>query len=74
MERTDWLDAGFGPAQARFLMVTAITHHRFRSPAWEEHEVAKLYAELAQIEAALARALRPAGPAIRRGLTRVEES
>lgn len=50
MERTDWLDAGFDPAQARFLMVTAITHHRFHSQTWGEPEVRKLYAELAEIE------------------------
>ena len=50
MERTDWLDAGFDPAQARFLMVTAITHHRFNSLTWGEPEVRKLYAELAEIE------------------------
>ena len=50
MERTDWLDAGFAPAQARFLMVTAITHHQFNSTIWGEQEVRKLYAELAEIE------------------------
>jgi hypothetical protein len=50
MERTDWLDAGLDPAGANFLMVTAITHHRFSSPIWGEHEVRKLHAELAEIE------------------------
>ena len=39
MERTDWLNAGLDSADARFLMLTAITHHRFTSPAWGEHEV-----------------------------------
>ena len=34
MERTNWLDVGLGPADARFLMLTAITHHRFNSPIW----------------------------------------
>ena len=34
MERTDWLDEGLSPADARFLMLTAITHHTFSSPAW----------------------------------------
>jgi hypothetical protein len=34
MERADWLAGGFDSAQARFLMLTAITHHRFRSLAW----------------------------------------
>jgi hypothetical protein len=52
MERTDWLDLGFDSAQARFLMVTAITHHRFSSPLWGEGEVRKLDAELAEIEMA----------------------
>jgi hypothetical protein len=50
MERTDWRDGGFDSAQARFLLVTAITHHRFSSPIWGEHEVRKLHAELAEIE------------------------
>lgn len=50
MERTDWLDEGYGPAQARFLMMTAITHHRFSSPLWGEQEVRKLQAELAEIQ------------------------
>ena len=52
MERTDWLDVGFDSAQARFLMVTAITHHRFSSPLWDEGEVRKLDAELAEIDTA----------------------
>ena len=60
MERTDWLDRGINPAQARFLMVTAITHHRFSSPVWGQNEVRKLYAELAEIEASLIPALVPA--------------
>jgi hypothetical protein len=51
MERTDWLDAGFNPDQARFLMVTAITHHSFDSRTWSESEVRKLFAELAEIDA-----------------------
>lgn len=50
MERADWLDAGFDPVQARFLMVTAITHHRFGARIWGESEVLKLYAELAEID------------------------
>jgi hypothetical protein len=54
MERTDWLDKGFDSAQARFLMVTAITHHRFSSPLWGEGEVRKLQAELAEIETRVA--------------------
>jgi isocitrate dehydrogenase kinase/phosphatase len=57
MERVDWLDGGFDSAEARFLMVTAITHHRFNSAVWGEHEVRKLYAELAEIEASGARVL-----------------
>jgi len=50
MERTDWLDGGFDSVDARFLMVTAITHHRFSSPMWGEHEVRKLHAELVEID------------------------
>jgi hypothetical protein len=65
MERTDWLDEGYDPAQARFLMVTAITHHRFSSPLWGPEEVRKLQAELAEIQltaAQVAMAHRPADP------------
>jgi hypothetical protein len=50
MERTDWLDEKMTPAEARFLMVTAITHHQVTSPIWGEHEVSKLHAELADIQ------------------------
>jgi len=49
MERTDWLDGGINSADARFLMVTAITHHRFSAPIWGVREVRKLHAELAEI-------------------------
>jgi UDP-N-acetylglucosamine enolpyruvyl transferase len=35
-------------------MMTAITHHRFTSAVWGEHEIRKLYAELADIEASAA--------------------
>jgi hypothetical protein len=61
MERTDWLDGGFDSAESRFLMVTAITHHRFTSGVWGEHEIRKLYAELAEIEASAAGALAAMG-------------
>lgn len=50
MERTDWLDEGLSSADARFLMMTAITHHRVSSPIWGQHEVLKLHAELAEIQ------------------------
>ena len=50
MERTDWLDGGLDSAAARFLMMTAITHHQFSSPSWGEHEVRKLHAELAELD------------------------
>ena len=50
MERTDWLDGGLDSAAARFLMMTAITHHEFSSPTWGEHEVRKLHAELAELD------------------------
>ena len=50
MEWTEWLDKGLDAAEARFLMLTAITHHRFSSPNWGEHEVRKLHAELTEID------------------------
>lgn len=56
MERTDWLDVGLDPASARFLMVTAITHHQFSSPIWGEDEVRKLHAELAELDLLASRA------------------
>src|ERR1700677_2107928 len=59
MEQTDWIDQGFDAAQARFLMVTAITHHRFSSRLWGEHEVRKLHSELAEIEARAAQVKAP---------------
>jgi hypothetical protein len=34
MKRTDWLEQGLKPAEARFPMLTAITHHEFSSPIW----------------------------------------
>jgi hypothetical protein len=49
MERADWLEDKVNPADARFLMVTAITHHRFSAPIWGAREVRKLQAELAEI-------------------------
>jgi hypothetical protein len=49
MERADWLEERVNSADARFLMVTAITHHRFSSPIWGAREVRKLQAELAEI-------------------------
>jgi hypothetical protein len=49
MERADWLEERVDSADARFLMVTAITHHRFSSPIWGAREVRKLQAELADI-------------------------
>lgn len=56
MEKTDWLNAGLDSAEARFLMLTAITHHRFSSPLWGEGEVLKLGVELAEIDLMAARA------------------
>jgi hypothetical protein len=57
MERADWLEGGFDPAQARFLMVTAITHHRFSSPDWGENEIRRLRAELTGIDISAAQVL-----------------
>ena len=68
MERTDWLEKGYDPAEARFLMVTAITHHRFSSPLWGAEEVRKLQDELAEIQATAAEVLvaqRPPEPVAR---------
>jgi hypothetical protein len=59
MERTDWLEEGFDSAQAQFLMVTAITHHRFSSALWGEDEVRKLQVELADIASAAAQITTP---------------
>jgi hypothetical protein len=49
LERADWLDDGVDSGDARFLMATAITHHRFSAPIWGAREVRKLQAELAEI-------------------------
>jgi hypothetical protein len=57
VECTDWINAGLDSASARFLMVTAITHHRFSSAVWDGHEVRKLLAELAEIDALAALAV-----------------
>jgi hypothetical protein len=66
MERTDWMHMGIDPSQARFLMLTAITHHNFGSPAWGEARVRRLYAELTAIDAAAAKAILD-GPSSRGG-------
>jgi hypothetical protein len=58
MEHADWLEAGYDSAQARFLMMTAITHHRFSSPAWGVDEIRRLHAELAEIDHSAVRVLR----------------
>ncbi len=50
MESTDWLDKRLGAAEARFLMLTAITHHRFSSQLWGKDEVRKLHTELTEID------------------------
>jgi hypothetical protein len=68
VERTDWLEERFDSAQAQFLMVTAITHHRFSSPLWGEGEVRKLHAELAEIASAAAQITTPtSSPQLRFG-------
>jgi hypothetical protein len=56
-ERTDWLDKGGDASDAPFLMVTAISHHRFRSPIWGEKEIRKLNAELVEIDRAVEQAV-----------------
>ena len=55
MEGTEWLS--LNPADARFLMLAAITHYRFSSPARGEPEVRKLHAELAELDRLAARAV-----------------
>ena len=55
MERTEWLS--LNSADARFLMLTAITHHTFSSPTWGEHEIRKLHAELAELDRLAAQAV-----------------
>ena len=57
MEHADWLEAGYDSAQARFLMITAITHHRFSSRRGGERQVRRLHAELAEIDHSAARVL-----------------
>jgi hypothetical protein len=66
MERTDWLDEGLSPTDARFLMLTAITHHKFSSPPWGEHEVRKLHAELAELDQLVTQAVAPGSARITR--------
>ncbi|HEY5396834.1 MAG TPA: hypothetical protein VIL16_15710 [Trebonia sp.] len=66
IERADWLDGGVSSADARFLMVTAITHHRFSSPIWGAREVRKLQAELAEIAEHAAEILHERQAAVRK--------
>jgi hypothetical protein len=65
MERCDWLDEGLSSADAQFLMLTAITHHKFSSPVWGEHEVRKLHAELAELDRLVTAAAVDASGAVR---------
>jgi hypothetical protein len=65
MERADWLEDGVKPADARFLMATAITHHQFSAPIWGAREVRKLQAELADITKRAAEILRENQPTTR---------
>jgi hypothetical protein len=46
-------------------MLTAITHHRFSSRAWGEHEIRRLYAELTEIDVSAAQVLAPAARCLR---------
>jgi hypothetical protein len=70
MERADWLDGRVDPADARFLMATAITHHRFSAPIWGAQEVRKLQAELAEISRRSAEVLREHQAAARKARPR----
>jgi hypothetical protein len=47
-------------------MLTAITHHTFSSPAWGEHEVRKLHAELAELDQLVTQAVAPGSARITR--------
>jgi len=40
-------------------MLAAITHHKFSSPTWGEHEVRKLHAELAELGRLVTQAVAP---------------
>ena len=66
MERADWLGEGLKSGDARLLMLTAITHHRFSSAILGEREVRKLHAELAEFALVASRlsrsTARPGGP------------
>ncbi len=63
MESADWLEGGLGSAQARFLMVRAISNHALRSPPWGDCEIRRLYDELMEIDASMARILVSRGDA-----------
>jgi hypothetical protein len=65
MERTDWPEQGYDPAEARFLTPTAITRHRFGSPARGRDEARGLHLELTRTDRPAARAA--AGHAAGRG-------
>ena len=65
-ERADWLDGRVDSADARFLMVTAITHHKFSSSIWGAREVRKLQAELAEITEHAAEILHERQAAVRK--------
>jgi hypothetical protein len=62
MERADWLEEKVDSADARFLMVTAITHHKFSSPIWGSREVRKLHAELNDIAKSASKILKESEP------------
>ena len=66
MERADWLEERVNSGDARFLMVTAITHHRFSSSIWGAREVGKLQAELAEITSDAAEILHEHQAAVRK--------
>ena len=79
MERTDWLDQGYDSAAARFLMLTAITHHQFDSPTWGQDEVRKLHLELTEIDllttqAAVEHAAGPARQRLDRALSELDRA
>ena len=50
VQRSERLDGRLNSTQARFLLMTAITHHQVSSSIWGADEVRKLHLELAEIE------------------------
>jgi hypothetical protein len=59
MERTDWLDEGPSPADARFFMLAAIIRHVVGSLGWGEHEVGKFHAGFGELDRLVTQGVAP---------------